>query len=86
MPGQALASVDEQSSSETLSAAPRDTLALAPLPLRLPLPTLKGTPDDLPSGPHIEPMGTISVAHLDDAKKSKDLPAASPRGETSRPC
>lgn len=28
---------------------------LAPLPLKLPIPTLKGTPDDLPKGPHIEP-------------------------------
>ena len=27
---------------------------LAPLPLQLPLPTLKGTPDDLPTGPNIE--------------------------------
>lgn len=29
---------------------------MAPLPVQLPLPTLKGTPDDLPSGPHIEPL------------------------------
>jgi len=28
---------------------------LAPLPLKLPLPTLKGTPEDLPKGPNIEP-------------------------------
>src|SRR5262249_35778083 len=28
---------------------------LAPLPFELPLPTLKGTPDDLPKGPNIEP-------------------------------
>jgi hypothetical protein len=28
---------------------------LAPLPLKLPLPTLKGTPDDLPKGANIEP-------------------------------
>lgn len=28
---------------------------LAPLPLQLPQPTLKGTPDDLPTGPNIEP-------------------------------
>jgi hypothetical protein len=26
----------------------------APLPLQLPLPTLKGTPDDLPTGPNVE--------------------------------
>lgn len=35
-----------------LSAADAE---LAPLPLKLPLPTLKGTPEDLPKGPHIEP-------------------------------
>ncbi len=29
---------------------------LAPLPLKLPMPTLKGTPDDLPKGPNIEPL------------------------------
>src|SRR4051812_42958564 len=29
---------------------------LAPLPLQLPQPTLKGTPDDLPTGPGIEPL------------------------------
>jgi hypothetical protein len=27
-----------------------------PLPLRLPAPTLKGTPEDLPSGPNVEPL------------------------------
>lgn len=39
---------------------PVQTLAaegdLAPLPLELPQPTLKGTPDDLPTGPGIEPL------------------------------
>jgi hypothetical protein len=29
---------------------------LAPLPLELPQPTLKGTPDELPTGPGIEPL------------------------------
>ncbi len=29
-----------------------------PLKLKLPMPTLKGTPDDLPSGPNIEPLPT----------------------------
>src|SRR5436305_2057493 len=27
---------------------------LAPLPLQLPVPTSKGTPDNLPEGPHVE--------------------------------
>src|SRR5207247_1847474 len=30
-------------------------LELEPLPLKLPGPTLKGTPEDLPKGPNIEP-------------------------------
>jgi hypothetical protein len=29
---------------------------MAPLPIKLPAPTLKGTPSELPSGPHIEPL------------------------------
>ena len=36
------------------SSAP--ALALVPLPLTLPMPSFKGTPDDLPKGPHIEPF------------------------------
>jgi hypothetical protein len=28
----------------------------APLPIKLPAPTLKGTPSELPTGPHIEPL------------------------------
>jgi hypothetical protein len=29
---------------------------MAPLPLKLPMPSFKGTPDDLPKGPNIEPF------------------------------
>lgn len=39
--------------SAPLPAAAADDLA--PLPITPPAPTLKGTPNDLPSGPHIEP-------------------------------
>lgn len=38
-----------------VSAAEAAQGDLAPLPLQLPQPTLKGTPDDLPTGPNIEP-------------------------------
>jgi hypothetical protein len=38
------------------TAAEAVEAALAPLPLKLPLPTLKGTPEDLPKGPNIEPL------------------------------
>lgn len=40
-------------SSQSVSAAEGK---LAPLPLKLPMPTAKGTPDELPSGPHIEKL------------------------------
>jgi hypothetical protein len=41
----------------TLAGANRASAAeLAPLPLELPQPTLKGTPDEVPAGPHIEPL------------------------------
>ncbi len=38
----------------TLQAA--EPVAKVPLPLQLPAPTLKGTPEDLPAGPNIEPL------------------------------
>ena len=46
------------SSSQSVSAAEGVKAAgdLAPLPLKLPDPTLKGTPDDLPTGPNIEKL------------------------------
>ena len=37
------------------AGVPGNDVDLAPLPLKLPLPTLKGTPEDLPKGPNIEP-------------------------------
>src|ERR1041384_580068 len=40
----------------TLAAANAADPELAPLPLKLPLPTLKGTPEDLPKGSNIEPL------------------------------
>ena len=36
--------------------SPSDKSELAPLPLKLPAPTIKGTPSDLPEGPTIEPL------------------------------
>ena len=39
----------------TPSSAAADSEGLAPLPVKPPAPTLKGTPNDLPSGPHVEP-------------------------------
>src|SRR3954468_6540083 len=42
--------------NRTLAADAGTKGDLAPLPLQLPQPTLKGTPDDLPTGPGIEPL------------------------------
>jgi hypothetical protein len=53
----------------SLSAADAE---LAPLPLKLPLPTLKGTPDDLPKGANIEP-------HTDKLR----APFLAPKGATN---
>jgi hypothetical protein len=50
----------------SLRAADAD---LAPIPLKLPLPTLKGTPEDLPKGANIEP-------HTDKAR----APFLAPKG------
>jgi len=45
--------VNQAFAADSAPAAKGD---LAPLPLQLPQPTLKGTPDDLPTGPNIEPI------------------------------
>src|SRR6516165_1810475 len=55
--GACLALFTSIGASQSLAAdAPADKGDMAPLPLQLPQPTLKGTPDDLPSGPGIEPL------------------------------
>jgi hypothetical protein len=55
--GALLAFANSIGTSRTHAAdAPASSGDLAPLPLQLPQPTLKGTPDDLPTGPGIEPL------------------------------
>jgi len=44
----------------TSSIGAEDAKATVPLVLDLPLHTLKGTPEDLPSGPHIEPLSDVA--------------------------
>jgi hypothetical protein len=44
----------------TSSFGADDAKAPVPLVLDLPLHTLKGTPEDLPSGPHIEPLSDVA--------------------------
>lgn len=55
--------------SATLAGSVAAEPELAPLPLKLPLPTLKGTPEDLPQGANIEP-------HTDKARP----PFLAPKG------
>lgn len=48
--------------------AKAEAVELAPLPVKVPSPTLKGTPSELPSGPNIEPLseslGTVLERNL----------------------
>jgi hypothetical protein len=53
--------------------APVNAADMAPLPLELPAPTLKGTPEDLPSGPHIEPKSDKPRAPFMAPKGVKNL-------------
>jgi len=46
---------------------------LAPIPLKLPLPTLKGTPEDLPKGPNIEPISEKPRAPFLAPKGARNL-------------
>src|SRR5512133_1209078 len=46
---------------------------LAPLPLQLPQPTLTGTPDDLPTGPGIEPLSDKPRAPFLAPKGAKNV-------------
>src|SRR5512141_1034278 len=45
----------------------------APLPIQLPQPTLKGTPDDLPTGPGIEPLSDKPRAPFLAPKGAKNV-------------
>lgn len=54
--GAALVLLNPVCTTRSLAADTPSKGDLAPLPLQLPQPTLKGTPDDLPTGPGIEPL------------------------------
>jgi Mg-chelatase subunit ChlD/anti-sigma factor RsiW len=57
-PGQIIPPPDAVTKSDlpAVNLAKGDTLELAPLPVQIPAPTLKGAPAELPSGPNIEPL------------------------------
>ena len=52
-----------------------DSKATVPLALELPLHTLKGTPEDLPVGPHIEPPSDVAPPPVQVPKGVKNVAA-----------
>jgi hypothetical protein len=72
----------------TILAAEGD---MAPLPLKLPMPTAKGTPDELPKGPHIEPLTGkprpqfMAPAGVVNVALKKKVAASDPKPITGEP-
>jgi len=62
-----------------------DSQALEPLALELPAPTLKGTPEDLPSGPNIEPLSEVPPPPFMVPKGVKNLAAGKPVTSSVKP-
>ena len=62
-----------------------DAKATEPLVLELPLHTLKGTPQDLPVGPHIEPASDKAPVPLQVPKGVKNVAAGKPVTSSVRP-
>jgi hypothetical protein len=62
-----------QLSTPVFGAADKEVLAL-----KLPAPTLKGTPEDLPAGPNLEPLPEKPPAPFSTAKGVKNVAAGKP--------
>ena len=60
------------------SVRAEDATATEPLKLNLPLHTLKGTPEDLPAGPNIEPPSDKAPPPLQVPKSVKNVAAGKP--------
>lgn len=58
---------------------------LKPLPITLPEPTLRGTPEDLPSGPNIEPPPKSDPAPFMAPEGAKNLAAGKPVKSSVKP-
>lgn len=56
-----------------------------PLKLSLPAPTLKGTPEDLPTGPNIEPLSDKPPVPMQIPKGSKNLGEGKPVSSSVKP-
>ena len=68
-----------------LTATVRAQDATEPLALQLPAPTLKGTPEDLPVGPNIEPYSDKAPAPLQVPKGVKNVAADKPVTSSVKP-
>lgn len=62
----------------TLSASAADAQGTVPLALKLPLHTLKGTPQDLPKGPNIEPPSDVAPPPIQVPKDVVNVAAGKP--------
>src|SRR6185436_1432719 len=62
-----------------------DAKATEPLALKLPAHTLKGTPEDLPSGPNIEPYSDKAPTPLQVPKGVKNVAADKPVTSSVKP-
>jgi hypothetical protein len=60
------------------SVRAQDAKATEPLKLNLPLHTLKGTPEDLPAGPNVEPLSDKAPTPLQVPKGVKNVAAGKP--------
>lgn len=69
--------------STTATAA--DDKALKPLPIKLPEPTLRGTPEDLPSGPNIEPPPKEAPAPFMAPEGAKNVALGKPVTSSIKP-
>lgn len=69
-------------SSATVSAA---DAGLKPLPIKFPEPTLRGTPEDLPSGPNIEPPPKEDPAPFLAPEGAKNVASGKPVTSSIKP-
>lgn len=69
--------------SSRVSAA--DDKALKPLPIKFPEPTLRGTPEDLPSGPNIDPPPKEDPAPFLAPEGAKNVAAGKPVTSSVKP-
>src|ERR1041385_4522531 len=69
----------------TVAVSPACAADTEPLKLSLPAPTLKGTPEDLPSGPNIEPYSDKAPPPFQVPKGVKNVAADKPVTSSVKP-